>query len=99
MENAVTTFDLRDAIHPSLDMLQNTHENAVTTLVAYKSRTRTRQPQIHVRMTLLGGRLPPETFRRKGVLRRALGGSRGSQNQRFSTRKWSNFYSPEKAEN
>ena len=50
MENAVTTFDLRDAIHPSLDMLQNTHENAVTTLVAYKSRTRTRQPQIHVRM-------------------------------------------------
>ena len=78
MENAVTTFDLRDAIHPSLDMLQNTHENAVTTLVAYKSRTRTRQPQIHVRMTLLGGRLPPETFRRKGVLRRALGGSRGA---------------------
>ena len=42
MENAVTTFDLLDAIHPSLDMLQNTHENAVTTLVAYKSRTRTR---------------------------------------------------------
>ena len=35
LENAVTTIRLRDAIHPSLEMLQNTHENAVTTLVAY----------------------------------------------------------------
>ena len=42
LENAVTTIRLRDAIHPSLEMLQNTHENAVTTLVAYKTRTRTR---------------------------------------------------------
>ena len=41
LENAVTTIGLR-AIHPSLEMLQNTHENAVTTLVAYKTRTRTR---------------------------------------------------------
>ena len=27
---------------------------------------------------LLGGRLPPETFRRKGVLRKALGESPGA---------------------
>ena len=42
LENAVTTFGLRDAIHPSLKVLQNTHENASTTVVAFKSRTRTR---------------------------------------------------------
>ena len=28
-ENAVTTICLRDAIHPSLKVLQNTHENAL----------------------------------------------------------------------